>query len=511
MRSRRAEVDAIVLSTDNEITPHKRRSRRAFLIGGVAAGATVGGMMWALDSGGTPERTPSTAPPADGNGRTVLKGGTILSMDPAVGDLVSGDVLIAGTKIVDVGSDLRADGTHIDCTGCIVIPGFVNSHIHMFQTALRGYWADALAPDYFSQSREGNDAIFHKYLPDDVYVGELAGALECLDAGITTAVDTSQCSYTPAHADAAIRGLRESGMRAVYAFSPTTGDNIAAPDYAYPADLRRLHGAFTNNDDLVTLALGSPLNAENWALARELGVPIFTHVNNTEAGANLEELGRAGLMGEDNTYIHCNSLRDSTWTRIAATGGKVSLSNVVEQTLHCGLPGLQPALDNGIQPSFSTDAVTLGPTDFFAQMKAAYALQRSRIQEAQAAGPQPLPPVVSTRDILEWATIGGAHAAHLASKVGSLTPGKEADVVVLRTDTWNSAPLNSATGTVVTLMDTSNVATVLVGGKVVKRDGQLVGVDPKQLLAHLAASADGLFQRSGYPRPVLGTCCPHSG
>jgi len=142
-------------------------------------------------------------------------------------------------------------------------------------------------------------------------------------------VDTSQCSYTPAHSDAAIRGLRDSGLRAVYAFSPTTGD-IAAPDYAYPEDLTRLQQELSDDDGLVTLALGSIPDAQNWSVARELGVPIFTHVNNAQAGKDLEVLGQAGLMGGDNTYIHCNSLGASTWAQIAATGGKVSLSNIVE-------------------------------------------------------------------------------------------------------------------------------------------------------------------------------------
>jgi len=274
----------------------------------------------------------------------LLKGGTVLSMDPQVGDFVDGDVLIEGTKIVEVGRDLGADATEIHCSNCIVIPGFVNSHIHMFQTALRGYWADALAPDHFSQSRDGQDAIFHMYSPDDVYMGEYAGALECLDGGITTAVDTSQCSYTPEHSDAAIRGLRDSGMRAMYAFTGMTGGNIPAPNYAFPQDLSRLQREMSGaGDSLVTLAMGTPLNADNITLAREYGVPIFSHVNNAATGKELEDFARAGLLGPDNTYIHCNSLEVSTWEQIAATGGQVSLSNIVEQTLHSGMPALQPA------------------------------------------------------------------------------------------------------------------------------------------------------------------------
>jgi 5-methylthioadenosine/S-adenosylhomocysteine deaminase len=437
--------------------------------------------------------------------RKLLKNATVLTMDPEVGDLVVGDVLIEDSTIRDVGSDLGTDGEVIDCSGCIVIPGFVNSHIHMFQTALRGYWTDALAPDYFAQSRGGPGAIFHKYTPDDVYIGEYAGALECLNAGITTVVDTSQCSYTPAHTDAAVRGLQDSGIRAVYAYSPTTGDNIPAPDYAYPQDLHRLKEVLPG-DGLVTLALHGPMDADNWSVAREVGVPIFAHVNYTKGGLELEELGRAGVMGSDTTYIHCTWLEDSTWRWIAETGGMVSLSIIVEQTLQHGFSGLQSALDHQVRCGLGTDAVSMGPTDFFAQMKAAFALQRSRIQEEAARGVRELPPVVSTRDILEMATIGGAHAAHLADVTGSLTPGKQADVVVLRGDGLNAAPLNSATGAIVTLLDTSNVWTVLVGGNIVKHQGCLVDVSVPDVVRRLRDSADGLFARSGYPRDVLGAC-----
>jgi 5-methylthioadenosine/S-adenosylhomocysteine deaminase len=491
--------------------PHDLRvSRRSFVRAtatGVAGAIAAGGVVWAIDDAIHESASHHPAAPADG-GRLVLKGGTVLSMDPQVGDFIEGDVLIEGTKIVDVGRDLRANATTIDCASMVVIPGFVNSHIHMFQTALRAYWADALAADYFSQSREEPGAIFHHYQPDDVYQGEFVGALECLNAGITTAVDTSQCSYTPAHSDAAVRGLQDSGLRAVYAFSPTSGGNIPAPDYAFPHDLSRLQREFvTGSDSLVSLGLGGPVDGESWALARKLKVPIFTHINNASVGHDLEALGRAGLMGTDNTYVHCNTLDESTWSQIAATAGKVSLSNIVEQQLQSGLPGLQPALDHGIRPSFSTDAVTLGPTDFFAQMKAAYALQRSRIQEWRSAGRTDLPAVLSSRDILEMATVGGAVAAHLEHSVGSLTPGKEADVVVLNTRMLNAWPANSVTGAIVTLMDTSNVDTVLVAGRVVKRDGQLAGVDVGQALDRLRQSADGLFARSNYPHDVLGTCC----
>ncbi|MFI6676717.1 amidohydrolase family protein [Kribbella sp. NPDC050470] len=438
--------------------------------------------------------------------RLLLRGGTVLSMDPAVGDFAPGDVLIEGTRIKAVGPRIDLDAPAMDCTGRIVMPGFVNSHHHMFQTALRGYWSDALAVDYFTQSRQGENAIFHHYSPGDVYWGQYAGALEQLNAGTTTVVDTSQCTYTPEHTDAAVEALRESGLRCVYAYSATSGSAVPHPQSRHPLDVSRLRQAvFGSDDQLVTLALGTPVNRANWQLARELDLPIFSHVNDEAAGLQVEELARQGLAGPWNTYIHCTGLASSTWQVIAATDGKASLSNLVEQTLCTGMPGMQAALDHGVQPSFSTDAVSLGPTDFFTQMRAAYALQRSRLQEKAVRGTVDSRRI-STRDVLRMATIEGARAAHLDHRVGSLTPGKEADVIVLNGGLINAAPVNQATGAVVMMMDTSNVESVLIGGRPVKQDGRLLDVDVPAVVRAVEASAEGLIARSGYPDLLLGSC-----
>jgi len=439
--------------------------------------------------------------------RTLLRNAVVLSMDPDVGDFEAGDVLIEGSSILAVGEALQADAAEVDCSGCIVMPGFVNSHHHTFQTALRSYWTDALAVDYFTASRQGERAVFHVYEPSDVYWGEYAGALEQLNAGTTTVVDTSQCTATPQHTDAAIEGLIHSGVRAVYAYSPKAHGSTPRPEYAFPQDVRRIREQFfASNDQLVTLAFGSPALLVNWKLARELNLPIFSHVNDVGAGLQVEQLSKVGLAGSWNTYIHCTGLAESTWQMFAETGGKVSLSSVVEQTLCTGMPGMQAAMDHGIQPSFSTDAVSLGPTDFFSQIRAAYALQRSRLQERAIAGESPIPDYLSTRDILRMATIEGARAAHLDHKVGSLTPGKQADVLVLNTKTLNAAPLNHASGAVVALMDTSNVRTVIVAGKIVKWEGELVGVDVGHVVNELEKSATGLLERSEYPNLLLTSC-----
>jgi cytosine/adenosine deaminase-related metal-dependent hydrolase len=439
--------------------------------------------------------------------RLILRNALVMTMDPQIGDLVTGDVLIEGTKIAAVGPRLNSDAPALDCTGRIVIPGFVNSHHHMFQTALRGYWSDALSADYFSQSRQGEKAVFHVYTPEDVYWGQYAGALEQINAGTTTVVDTSQCTETPEHTDAAVDGLMASGARVVYAYSARAHGSAPHPTYAYPADITRLREAyFPGDDQLVTLALGSAVDEANWRLARKLQLPIYSHVNDEAAGLHVERLSGLGLAAAWNTYIHCTGLAESTWGVIAETGGKISLSNLVEQTLCTGMPGIQHALDHGVSPTFSTDAVSLGPTDMFSQMRASYALQRSRAQEREITEGRGGVEILDTRDVLRMATLEGAKAAHLEDKVGSLTPGKEADIVILNPMMLNTAPLNHAAGAIVMFMDTSNVESVIVGGRIKKQSGRLVDVDVPAVVSALQRSVDGIMARSGYPDILLGSC-----
>jgi cytosine/adenosine deaminase-related metal-dependent hydrolase len=435
--------------------------------------------------------------------RTLLRNATVLTMDDDIGDFARGDVLIEDGVISRVGVDLTADAHVLDCTDRIVLPGFVNSHLHMFQTALRGYWSDALADDYFAQSRTGRDAIFHHYTPEDVYWSEFVGALQNLSAGTTTVVDTSQCSYTPEHTDAALDAIRRSGIRCVFSLTPVMGHD-AAPTYNYPNDIRRLAEATRPADTgtRVSLALGYLPDATDFRVARELDLPVFAHINNEWFGRALEELDGEGLLGPRSTYIHCLGLHDSTWQAIARTGGKVSLSCFVEHTLGMGAPAIQSAIDYNIPAGLSTDGASLGPVDMFSQMRAAFQSQRN----VNPDNPKP----ITTRDILRMATLGGAQAAHLDHLVGSLTPGKIADIVVLNARTLNTAPMSHATGAVAHHMDTSNIDTVIVGGEIVKSDGRLRGVDVDAALTELSKSAESLFSRSQYP-DVLLTSCRHFG
>ncbi|WP_280377126.1 amidohydrolase family protein [Nocardia wallacei] len=314
--------------------------------------------------------------------RLLLRGGIVLTMDEDLGDHDRGDVLIEDGRIVQVGPDVHAEARVLDCSGKIVLPGFVNSHHHMFQTALRSYWSDALELDYFLQSRSGADALFHQYTPEDVYWGEFGGALENLAAGTTTVVNTSQCSYTPEHTDAALEASLRSGIRCVFSFSPAFGDHEPDPSYAHPNDIRRLLDVVgrADNEALVRLALGYHVDDELFALAKDLGLPLFAHVNDVNWGRVLEQFENEGLLGSWITYIHCLDLEDSAWRVIERTGGKVSVSTIAEQSLAMGKPALQAALDHRVPVSFGTDTVGIAPVDFFSQMRAAYLLQRAGTQ-----------------------------------------------------------------------------------------------------------------------------------
>lgn len=442
------------------------------------------------------------------NGRAILlKDGIVLSLDPKVGDFEKGDILIQGKKIVSIGRNVSAPKSAIvvNAAGMIVMPGFIDTHHHQFETPLRSILADGLlgAPgDTVSSYQKTIIGTFTPaYLPEDARLGELVASLSQISAGVTTTVDTSQVSLTPEHTDACIAGLKESGRRVLFAYSAGQGGTSQ-----YPQDIVRLRKQyFSSEDQLLTLALGDATNADHWKLARSVGAPIVSHIVDMSA---LEPMAKAGLMGPDNEYIHCTrSGNESLWKTIADTGGKVSVAPAIEMQMRHGMPPLQAALDHGIRPSLSVDVECNMTADMFTIMRAAYILQRALVNQRALAREEKLPPLLTCRDVIEFATVAGARAAHLDSKIGTLTSGKEADIILLATDRINVFPLNNVPGTVVTLMDTSNVEHVFIGGKVAKWQGKLVGVDLNRLQREIEKSRDGLLARTNQTPNFFGTCC----
>lgn len=338
-------------------------------------------------------------------------------------------------------------------------------------------------------------------------------AYSAMNAGITTILDWSHIATSPARTDAAIHALRESKIRAVYGYGPNFGLTppwYQDPNSPYPNDIRRLRKQyFSSPDQLLTLALAAAgpefSNVEaavrEWNIAREVGARISTHV-----GVGL--VGRQGLMqqlagrvrfGDDTTYIHCATLTDGDWANIANSGGTISLAIPIEMQMGHGTPPIQKALDVGIRPSLSIDVETNQPTDMFTQMRACFALQRMFVNEPNLfGGPEPdRSRLLTVRDVLEFATVEGAKANGLAHKTGTLTPGKEADVIMLRAKDINVAPHNDDAGAVVLGMDGSNVDSVFIAGRPVKRNGQLLDVDAEGLQRRAAKARDALRKRVG--------------
>jgi 5-methylthioadenosine/S-adenosylhomocysteine deaminase len=397
----------------------------------------------------------------------------------------------------------------IDASGMIVMPGFVDTHRHMWQGLVRNIGPDDLLLDYLNKILFG---VALQMTPDDVYLGDRISALSAMNAGITTILDWSHIANTSEHTDAAIQALRDVGIRAVYGYGPSFG--VTPPwyenlDHPYPGDIRRLRAQyFSSPDQLLTLALAaagpefSTVDAAiiEWNIAREVGARISVHVGVGAGGAlgRLNELGDKVPLGDDTTYIHACTLSDEELSEISATGGTVSLAIPVEMQMGHGRPPIQRAIDRKIGISLSIDVETNQPTDMFTQMRACFALQRLFIAEQP-----PFPDVsrrgelLTVRRVLEFATIGGAVANGLGDKIGTLTPGKEADIVLLRTKHINVGPLNEAIGAVVLAMDTSNVDSVFIAGKAVKRNGHLVGVDVDRLLRRAERAREALLEKGG--------------
>ena len=478
-------------------------SRRAFLRSGagLAAGGAAAHVEGALAQGAGATDTDADLARLQGRRRILIKGGVVLTLDRQVGDFAQADVLIEDGRIREVRPNIAvSDDTVavVDALNRIVLPGFIDSHHHFYQGILRNILTNGLLnPDY---NRDVSNTLTAAYRPSDVYAGVLVTALGMIDAGTTTAVDTSQVSHTPEHSDAGIRALQESGLRAVYAYSRGAG-----PGTKYPQDIARLQeGTFSSSNQLLTLALGGTLDAKIFAVAREAGVPIVSHGVSGNTERALVKLGRVGLLQPGDEYIHCNHLSGIAWRLIRDTGGHVSLAPPIEMAMGHGMPAIQDAIDHGVRPSLSSDVDVTMAQDPFTIMRSTFTLQRLMVLQRIRNGDLKPPALLTCREVLEFATIEGARCALLDRKVGTLTPGKEADIVMLRADRLNVWPLNNAPGDVVNLMNPSNVENVFIAGKIKKWRGNLVGVDAARVVRLAQEARDGVLQRADFKLNLLG-------
>ena len=438
-------------------------------------------------------------------GRKLIKGGIVLSLDPDVGDLTSGDVLIDGDRIAAVGPGLAADDAEvIDASGMIVMPGFVDSHRHIWEGILRNIGTDVPLEGRVSYISFVLRTLAPVFRPEDAYAGNLVSAIGAIDAGITTLLDWSHIQASPAHTDAVIQALEDSGLRGVFAYGfPWWGKwEERQPSWFVRAATEH----FSSKDQMLTLALAAPgpeftdfeVARDHWKLARETGARITAHVGVGTYGldAKVQEMGEAGLLGPDTTYIHCTTLNDTEIQMIVDTGGTVSLASPVEMMMGHGMPPIQKFLDRGLRPSLSIDVETNVPNDMFTQMRSVIALQHALANEAGKPG-------ITMRDVLCYATMEGARANGLEDKVGSLTVGKAADLIMLRTDKINVIPINDPVAAVVAGMDTSNVDSVFIAGRAMKRAGKLLHVDWPAVRRMVLESRDYVVEKSGFKLPKI--------
>ncbi len=448
--------------------------------------------------------------------RTLLHNGCVISMDKQLGNFRRADVLIEGTKIAAVGPDLDVtDAEVIDASNMIVMPGLIDTHRHLWESILRNISADGVLANYFPDVM---GILAPDYRPEDAYAGNLIGALGAIDAGITTMLDWSHIQNTPEHSDAAIRALQESGIRAVFGYgSPST----SLPDWMFnssldhPEDVRRLRTQyFSSEDQLMTLALAlrgpefttMDVVRHDWALARDVGARITVHVGVAAYGfsGGVKRMYEEGMLGPDTTYVHCCTLSDEELKAIVDTGGTFSVSSAVEMTMQHGMPPIDRILRLGARPSLSVDVETNAPGDLFTQMRAVFQCQRALVnQRAIYGGSIEGENLLSVRDVLEFATIEGARANGLDHKTGSLTIGKEADILLLRTDLLNVTPLNDPIGAVVVGADTSNVDSVFVAGRAMKRHGQLLNVDLDRVRKLAIESRDYVVDKAKFTLPAF--------
>jgi len=441
-------------------------------------------------------------------GRILIRGGCVLTMDDELGDMACADVLVEGTRIAAVAPSIDAvDAEIIDARGAIVMPGLVDTHRHTWQTQMRAVCADWTLGDYFAGMRL---VISPAYSADDVYVGNHLGALEALDAGVTTLLDFSHCNNSPEHADEAVRGLVDAGIRALhcYGFFASRAGSAAFPTHATRlADFERVHRGRDSAGSLVRIGSAiTEVATIPWEqtvaeieTSRRAAARMVLHTGcqwGSVMTMGVREMHAHGLLGPDQVHVHCNTLDALEWKMLADAGAKVSIAPETELNMGMGRPVVGQCRAHGIRPTLSCDIISLCSGDLFAQMRLALASARSEDNDTvhrSAAMPERLG--VTARDALRWATVDGADACGMGSEIGSLAPGRQADVVIIGgAGSLGLRPRHDVAGSVVFQASARDVRDVLVAGRAVKRDGRLAGVDMARLLDRAEISASRILE-----------------
>lgn len=437
--------------------------------------------------------------PADRR-RILFTGATVVTMDPGLGIIDGGDVLIVGDTIAAVGRDLEpGDAVVVDATDTVLTPGFVDTHRHAWQAQLRRIMPDV--DDLGGYVRATLAGYATVYRPEDMYTGTRLAALTAIDCGITTMLDFSHNSRTREHTDAAIEALISTGIRGVHA---SMGPHFGDWDHQWPADLTRVKEQYFSSDDqLLTLRLAALATAEIGGSTLAFGLEPARSALDLGIGVSVDAVfGRSGsdallrwaddgILGPGVALIHCTGLTAEAWRAMGETGTTVALAPTSDAQigLETAVPAVDEALAAGIRPGLSIDVEVALAGDMFTQMRALHAIQRMRAVNS-AYGTDRQPSRITTHDVLDFATLQGARTNGLGAVTGSLTPGKKADLLVIRAEDLNNMPLNDPIGTVVLGSDARNISAVLINGEPRKWNGQVLDVDLPALRAEVHNSRE---------------------
>jgi 5-methylthioadenosine/S-adenosylhomocysteine deaminase len=420
------------------------------------------------------------------SGRPLMfRNATILTMDDTHTVFRDADLLVVGERIAAVGKGLAApDGAiETDASGGLLMPGMIDTHRHMWQTAMRGYGADWTLTQYFVWYYLNWGKVFR---PQDIYAGNLLAAAEAVDAGVTTTVDWSHGLQTVDHAEAAVDALTEVPGRFVLAYGNIQAgpwEWSAAPEFRDFVSRR-----FGTANDMLGFQMafdvtGDPAFPERAAfeVARELGVPVTTHAGvwgaTNDDGIRL--MHENGFMTPATIYVHAATLTRDSYNRIAATGGSASVSTESEQSAGQGYPPTWQLREHDIPVSLSMDTSVWWSGDLFSAMRTTLGADRSREHlEAHARQETVTNCHLRAEEVVDWATRGGAKALGLDSVVGALEPGKKADVILIKNDASPVMfPVLNPYGHVAFQAQRGDVHTVVINGRVVKHNHRLTGVD----------------------------------
>jgi 5-methylthioadenosine/S-adenosylhomocysteine deaminase len=453
-----------------------------------------------------------SAPESPAGSAIVFRNGLVLTMDDRGTVLNRGDVLVVGDRIAEVGENLSAPvgATEIDAAGGIVMPGMIDTHRHMWQTAMRGYGADWTLTQYFVWYYLEYGKLFR---PEDIYAGNLLGAIEAIDAGVTTTVDWSHGLKTTDHADAAVDALQATPGRFILAY----GNLQQAPwEWSVAPEFRDfVNRRMSGGNDMLGFQMafdvpGDPAFQEKAAfeVARELNVPVTTHAGvwgaTNDNGIRL--IHENGFMTPRNIYVHAATLSPDSYQRIAASGGSVSVSTESEQSAGQGYPSTWEIRKYDIPVSLSMDTSVWWSGDLFSAMRTTLSADRSRDHfEAHAKSETVTHHPLRARQVVEWATRGGSKALGMDSIVGSLEPGKKADIVLIKNDQSPAmTPILNPYGHVVYQAQRGDVHTVVINGRLVKHNHALLGVDLGAARDAVQRTVDYLIGQMGEEQWLAG-------